>query len=964
MLKTSNIKSMAQILRDMKNPPVKEDTDKDEPGTQGDKEEYQKKRKEIANKFGVESCSALKDEEKRKACYAALDAAHVSDDEEEDEDDDPVGKNEEVEIDEKFAGWIAMYGGKKLEIKKSEADGIWPAKQLAIKHFKVPKSKQGLLAIKPAHEEVEIDEKATAFPATVDTLKKIVKDKQHQTVMFTKGSAKVDLFTASAMVAVYNALKQPKLKKKFEDMIKSKEGFIQTQAFAMKMAKEEVDLEALFKEEVEIEEGTALDESLALQLKMAFSDAKIKMKSRGGKIVIAKRDKKKAMDTLTKVLPSRLKKYVDKAVGNFLVFEEVETEASTYRDKKYAKKKTGKVPPSQKASRWGQGGYGKEEVEEKRSATGYDLYHKDFSSAMQHAYAHAKKKGFIVDPKEIDDKVATGPKKPSSGKTNRYILGTNKKKKVHIQVANLDNKRYELNMYIESTINHSALDKVRGMIKEKYVTQDKFFPKVLMDGLKKAIPGVKMARFSIKHPRSGQNIPGLGLQLSGDKGIRVMIQYDREDAPAPKGMPDKIVDIDPETGKKEVTDTSFRDSYAVWVNDVGKIWKPNEARWIQTKDFRDPKKVVQFLKTKVKRMAKEEVEIDEAKGPRDNAELMALGNKLRNEKDKKKKQELIKKIESLKDVTKVIRMKILRDFGEEVEIQEHCGECEMGITEEVSAKEFDALKKGDTVTIEFKSPMSTGKSTFKVTAKNVVGKARIEKVTLKNVKRPNTVKFFLYKRGNKVSLAQGDMAASVVSFTKEGIDIEKASMGAVIKDFQNSDAPQFKGKSDKKRREMAIAAKLSKEQKEEDEPKSNKKDKINLKPKMDEKQMKKLKELQAGLREKRAQQGTLKKTVSDYHKEEVVKEAVLDNGLEVGEQEFDIEMRKENLYPNLDVNFAKYMDEGLEGPYEVSGEVYFYDRKVQMFYSVSGEDYVDEETAKEIAYRLHKDGFYKPELGR
>ena len=102
----------------------------------------------------------------------------------------------------------------------------------------------------------------------------------------------------------------------------------------------------------------------------------------------------------------------------------------------------------------------------------------------------------------------------------------------------------------------------------------------------------------------------------------------------------------------------------------------------------------------------------------------------------------------------------------------------------------------------------------------------------------------------------------------------------------------------------------------------------------------------------------------NFVKEGQIKEAVLDNGLEVGEQEWDLEMRKENLYPNLDVNFAKYMDEGLEGPYEVSGEVYFYDRKVQMFYSVSGEDYVDEETAKEIAYRLHKDGFYKPDLGR
>jgi hypothetical protein len=58
-----------------------EDTDKGEPGTQGDAAEYQKKRKEIAAKFGVKSCSQLDGEEK-KACYAALDAAHVSDDEE------------------------------------------------------------------------------------------------------------------------------------------------------------------------------------------------------------------------------------------------------------------------------------------------------------------------------------------------------------------------------------------------------------------------------------------------------------------------------------------------------------------------------------------------------------------------------------------------------------------------------------------------------------------------------------------------------------------------------------------------------------------------------------------------------------------------------------------------------------------------------------------------------------------
>ena len=76
---------------------IEEDTDKDKPGTQGDQAEYQKKRKEIAKKFGVDACAQLKDEDKKKACFAALDASHVSDDEEKEkkEEVDPVGKNEE-----------------------------------------------------------------------------------------------------------------------------------------------------------------------------------------------------------------------------------------------------------------------------------------------------------------------------------------------------------------------------------------------------------------------------------------------------------------------------------------------------------------------------------------------------------------------------------------------------------------------------------------------------------------------------------------------------------------------------------------------------------------------------------------------------------------------------------------------------------------------------------------------------
>ena len=44
---------------------------------------------------------------------------------------------------------------------------------------------------------------------------------------------------------------------------------------------------------------------------------------------------------------------------------------------------------------------------------------------------------------------------------------------------------------------------------------------------------------------------------------------------------------------------------------------------------------------------------------------------------------------------------------------------------------------------------------------------------------------------------------------KEVLDMNTADMGDVIKDFRKSKAPQFKGKSEKERQKMAIAAKLS-----------------------------------------------------------------------------------------------------------------------------------------------------------
>ena len=141
---------------------------------------------------------------------------------------------EEVEIDEakkptRDAGMECMECGKKFRAKLST---------LQYGRTKCPKCKSTDLDFaygESVEEEVELVEKGVAYPSTIDNLRMIVKDKQHQTFMFKSGKAMVDLFTASAMVQVYDALKKPEMKKTFEKMIKDKAGFMKTQAFAMKM---------------------------------------------------------------------------------------------------------------------------------------------------------------------------------------------------------------------------------------------------------------------------------------------------------------------------------------------------------------------------------------------------------------------------------------------------------------------------------------------------------------------------------------------------------------------------------------------------------------------------------------------------------------------------------------------------------------------------------------------------------
>ena len=86
-------------------------------------------------------------------------------------------------------------------------------------------------------------------------------------------------------------------------------------------------------------------------------------------------------------------------------------------------------------------------------APSYKLYHSTFSAAVQEAIAVAKKQGYDVDEDDWSNKVATGPKKPSKDKTNRYSIKLEKggkptRKFLQIQVYNMGSK-YELNCYVQ-----------------------------------------------------------------------------------------------------------------------------------------------------------------------------------------------------------------------------------------------------------------------------------------------------------------------------------------------------------------------------------------------------------------------------------------------------------------------------------------------------------------------------------
>tara|TARA_B110000495_G_scaffold203788_1_gene229509 strand:- start:950 stop:2887 length:1938 start_codon:yes stop_codon:yes gene_type:complete len=355
--------------------------------------------------------------------------------------------------------------------------------------------------------------------------------------------------------------------------------------------------------------------------------------------------------------------------------------------------------------------------EKKNSQSNYDLYHSSFSGAMQHAYKHAKDAhGITVHSSEIDDKVASGPRKPVNGKTNTYRLKGDKGN-IQVQVYNKGgSKPFELNMYKESVVEdvemiiESVSPKQIAMLKKQYSDMPDRLP---LD--------------------------------QAQKMSKMVAKFDKEALMKVAKADIKWISSVAKTNlisKHGATAKDFKEDMLVH-------GAPSHSADKKPQNYRKPdgKMGVKMVPMDPQTTRKESVEIDEA-----------------------------------------------TDFK----------------------STFDGLKKGDIVKIKYGSAISKQQEgTFKVTFKSIVGKAKVGKITLvKQGEGAAKVKHYLYDRNGKVSMAMGDMGASMTSLVKESIleDYfpEKLSvdqgLGAWIRDFSKSDAPSLKGKSAGKRKSMAYVA--------------------------------------------------------------------------------------------------------------------------------------------------------------
>jgi len=202
------------------------------------------------------------------------------------------------------------------------------------------------------------------------------------------------------------------------------------------------------------------------------------------------------------------------------------------------------------------------------------------------------------------------------------------------------------------------------------------------------------------------------------------------------------------------------------------------------------------IKKAMKRLGiKEEVELDEGKMKAVAMKIDSIVAKMKKNKEMKSfadkfKKEASKTLDIAKSLEKVlpdyIAGKDIAALVKEETVVESWELDEMKMDDPKLLKIFDKLKKGSTVKIKIDSSISKGKDyrEFTVTAKNIVGKGKKfeqEKITLKSKDNPTGVKHFLYNRDGKVTLAIGDMGASIADIKEDNMSAYTAAITKGVK---------------------------------------------------------------------------------------------------------------------------------------------------------------------------------------
>ena len=379
----------------------------------------------------------------------------------------------------------------------------------------------------------------------------------------------------------------------------------------------------------------------------------------------------------------------------------------------------------------------------------YDLYHKDFSSAMQHAYAMAKKlHGITIDPKEIDDKVATGPKKPSKGKTNSYRL-KGKGGAIQVQVANLDDKKFELNMYKEEVELDEDADKSLKKKADASGISLSILKKVFDRGVAAWKGGHRPGTTPVQwaHARVNSFISGGKTRTTGDADLWKQHKGKSEEVE----VDEKFMSRRPSSKEVKMAIGIANDPRYKGGNMTGAV-KAIEK-------IRDGLSKYPEVEAAL-RKANENLDEGRMKDISMDAELMKLYTKAMKTMPGSPAQKKI--IDQINKRRKELGMR------EEVEITDALIEG-MKMNDPKLLRVFDKLKKGSTVKIKHDSSIEKGKDFIEyiVKSKNMVRKGTVEKITMARKDSPTSAKRYLYKRDGKVTMAFGDMAVSPVDIKEE-----------------------------------------------------------------------------------------------------------------------------------------------------------------------------------------------------